>query len=245
MARKTIAKSQTEATKRTRKPLPKPTALVLVLPGADAIDDGLVERAVETLNQVYRAKGLETARAVAECVVALFFDNEAENFHARGNSHLSFAALKKRADLQVSYQFVWNSCAVYDQLRRLPPEIANALPLSHHKLLLPIKDDEVKRKLATAAIEGKLSKRTFEERVKKARKAQQSGSKAGRPTLPAFVKVFGKFGQLVALAEREDVTEESFVHYSKVDARKLLTKLDTHLDSLARIANRVRTLTAE
>lgn len=241
MATKDKSKEKEKAPKKKK----DSDALALTLPGGDAVDAGLLDRAVTELNQVYQTKGLETARTVAECVIEVFFDGKAENFLARGGSHVSFAALKKRADLQVSYQFVWNSCAVYEQLRLLPAEVANALPMSHHKLLLPIKSEAKKRELAASAVEHGMSKRNFEEKVKEARKENGGDSKAGRPPLPAFVKAFGKLGQIIKSAGTEEIGESSFLHFSKEDARSLLEDLEDDLDTLDEIMTKVREFAAE
>ncbi len=104
-----MARKKTETIKiaeTKRKPRARATALAVQLPGADSIDGALLDRAVSELNQLYRTKGLETARAVAEVVIDVFFGGSLDNFKARSGSHISFAELKKRSDLQVSYQFV-------------------------------------------------------------------------------------------------------------------------------------------
>lgn len=214
--------------------------LAAVLPGADAADDTLIDQLVARLNQTYRIKGLETAREVAGCVIELMFAGSAEQFLARGNSHMSFKALKKRKDLQVSYQFVWSSCAVYGQLQRLPAAIADELPLSHHKMLLPIKDESAKVGLATAAVEKGLSKRDFEVEVNKVKKEQKGESNAGRPSLPAFAKAFAKLKLVVDQAKEEEITTDSFKHYDKDDARELLVDVSDYIEELKVVMAKVR-----
>lgn len=228
---------------KIRKPK-KSTELAIALPGADSIDSALLDQVVANLNQLYAVKGLETARAVAESVIQFFFAGNVENFHDRHGSHLSFRELAKREDLRVTYQFVWNSCAVVDQLRMLPPDVANALPMSHHKMLLPIKDTSTKQALAKVAVDDGLTKRQFEVHVKKARAELKADSNAGRPPLPAFAKAFGKVRRIVEQAQSEDVGEHSFTHYSKEDARELLLRLEQDVAVLSSVAARVRELVA-
>ncbi len=235
-----VKKTAVVVEKKTRKPKASKTTLALALPGAEGIDTGLLDEAVHTLNRIYQAKGLETARDVAECVVQMFFGGSVDSFRSRNRTHLSFKELAKREDLQVSYQFVWNACAVVEQLRSLPPAIAKALPMSHHKMLLPIKDEEQKVLLATAAVEGGLSKRAFEDRVKVVRASQKADSKAGRPPLPAFAKAFGRLKAIVKLAQEEEVTEASFAHFSKEEAQALLAELNGQMRAITEIASRVR-----
>lgn len=208
--------------------------------GADAVDEALVDEAVHRLNNVAQIKGLETARAVAECVIDLFFDGRAEVFFARGKSHLSFLALKQRADLQISYNFMWNACAVYDQLRRLPQAIGEALPLAHHKLLLPLKDDDKKRELATQAVAQGLTKERFAQEVDKAKKELGMPVRLGRPPLPAFVKGFGKLAALVELVESEEVTAEAVAAFGEAETAALLAEVDGLLGRLGVVVERVR-----
>jgi len=238
MVRKKV--SETEVKKPKAK---KPSMeLAVELPGAASIEVSLLDQAVEKINNVYRTNALETARGVAECIIDVFFDGKVENFRKRNGTHLSFKELAKREDLQVSYQFVWNACAVVEQLRAFPDEIALALPMSHHKLLLTVKDDKEKVKLAEAAVKKGLSKRQFEERVKVVRENQSAelDSKAGRPPLPAFVKALGGLKKLVTQAQEGEISEDSFEHYSKDDAAKLLDEAEELIDELDAVITKVR-----
>jgi hypothetical protein len=196
--------------------------------------------AVHRLNSVAQVKGLETARAVAECVMDLFFDGRSDAFFARGKYHRSFLALKQRSDLQISYNFMWNSCAVYDQLRRLPQAIGEALPLAHHKLLLPLKDDDKKRELATQAVAQGLSKERFAQEVDKAKKDLGMPVRLGRPPMPAFVKGFSKLAALVELVESEEVTADNVAEFGEVETVALLAEVDGLLERLRIVAERVR-----
>ncbi len=242
-----MARKKTETIKiaeTKRKPRARATALAVQLPGADSIDGALLDRAVSELNQLYRTKGLETARAVAEVVIDVFFGGSLDNFKARSGSHISFAELKKRSDLQVSYQFVWNSCAVYDQLRLLPQDVVDALPMSHQKLLLPVKNQEQKVALAQAAVQENLGKRAFEERIKLVRKAETT-SKAGRPALPAFAKAFTVVKRAVGILGKGKIDQDSFVHFSKEEARAQLAEWEQQVGELAAVVARVRAIVAE
>lgn len=166
------------------------TALVLAsnLPGGDALDADFLASAVREINRLHAAKGLETARAVGSFVLETFFGNDTENFRAHGKKHVTFRELGEREDLQVSYSFIWNAVSVVDQLRLLPADIASVLPLSHHKLLLPVKDPEKKVKLATEAVEKGLGKRELEAKVKKVRAKETVGEKRGRKPDPELLK---------------------------------------------------------
>ena len=213
----------------------------LAMPGLTVLSSDLVDKAVADLNGLYRAKGLETARAVGEYVLNTFFDGDPDNFRNSGNGHVSFRELGKRADLQVSWLFIWNSVAVVAQLRLIPADIAQALPLSHHKLLLPVKDAGQKVSLATAAVNEGWSKDVLVGKVKDSRSDQGQGkSTAGRPPLPAFAKAFTALRKVANTANGEAISDESFAHFSKDQAKSLLVEFDAHLASLSALADQVR-----
>lgn len=161
-----------------------------------AASDQQLDEAVAHINHLYVAKGLETARDIGEYVLNTFFGGDSAAFQTRGNGHETFRKLAEHPGLQVSYSFIYNSVAVFEQLKALPADIASALPLSHHKILLPVKDQERKVELARLAVEGNLPKAKFAEVVSKQRKASAEGAARGRPALPAFVKVLGPLKQI-------------------------------------------------
>lgn len=197
-------------------------ALVTTLPGAASVDAGLLDHAVANINRIYQGKGLEMAREAGEYVLHTFFAGDPENFRNRGKKHVTFRQLAQRKDLQVSYTTIWNAVAVLDQLRLLPENIASALPLSHHKLLLPIKDPDSKVKLAQKAVDKSLSKRTFEDEVRKARQKQKGNSTAGRPALPAAVKSLHKLARYVSFVANDRVETEGLASYKRDEAQELL-----------------------
>lgn len=165
--------------------------------GGDALDSGVLADAVREINRMYAAKGLETARVIGSFVLKTFFDNDTENFRKHGKKHATFRQLAEREDLHVSYSFIWNAVSVVDQLRLLPENIAEALPLSHHKLLLPVKDADKKLKLANEAVEKGLGKRELEQKVKKIRAKETVGEKRGRKVEPELLKALRKTTKVV------------------------------------------------
>ena len=179
------------------------------LPGESVGAQSGLDAAVVELNGIYAAKGLETAQAIGEAVLGRFFGGDAAAFRGRSRGHVTFRQLGKRADLQMSYSFVWKSVAVAEQLRVLPQEVAAALPLSHHVLLLPVKDVHEKLKLARLAAEEGLARDDFEAHVRAARRASGAESKAGRPPLPAFIKAFRRLAKLRVQAVSEVVDQEA------------------------------------
>lgn len=215
-------------------------AMIAVLPGEGQVEPLLLDEAVADLNRIYVSKGLETARAVGDYALAKFFKGDPANFKDRANGHISFRELGKREDLQLGWQFIWNAVAVVTQAKSLPAAVAEVLPLSHHKLLLTVKNDETRIRLAEEAASEGLSKRDFEERVKQARPAGDGGSKAGRPPLPAFVKAFTGLKKVVEVATSEVISEASFDHFSKEEAEELLAEMDNALAMLTVVVANVR-----
>ena len=213
------------------------------LPGEADIVVPLLDEAVAELNRIYVTKGLETARDIGEYVLEAFFAGDTANFRQRGNGHLTFRELGKREDLKVGWLFIWNAVAVVEQFGHLPRDVAEALPLSHHKLLLTVKDDNKKRELAEAALQQNLGKREFEARVKAAR-GPDAASKAGRPPLPGFAKAVTGLRKVVKTATEEPIEAEAFAHLTVDEARALADELDAGIEALTTVAAQVRAVLA-
>lgn len=210
------------------------TDLVPTLPGETEVDGILVDHVVGDLNQIYRSKGMETARAVGELLIGAFFGGDPARFHERGKQHASFRQLAEREDLSFSHAFLWNACAVVEQLRLLPEDLASALPLSHHKLLLTVKDPVEKEKLAREAVAQGLSKRALEEAVKETRPQVAPESRPGRKPLPAVVKGLTRLKAAVALAGSEELGT-----LDADKAREVLAELDAQVAALVEIRAKV------
>jgi len=209
------------------------------LPGATTLDPTLLDAAVAEINRLHNTKGLELARAIGVYVVQAFFNNSLDTFAATNRKHLTFRALAERDDLRVSYTSVWYSVAVLDQLRLLPDDIGAALPLTHHKLLVPVRDPQTKAALATRAVEEQLTSREFAAEVKRARALENPGARGGRPPLPAFVKGMTRLRRAIELATSEVVSHETFDSYSPGQARQLMEELDGQITALEALKERV------
>jgi hypothetical protein len=136
------------------------------LAGESTHDTSLVEGSVAYINTVYATKTLETARDIGTHLIDTYFGGDHAAFKAKGKSHVSFRQLAEHKDLRVKYGFLWNAVAVVEQLKLLPTDIAEALPFSHHKLLLPVKSEADKLKLAQEAVKSTLGKRDSRRRSK-------------------------------------------------------------------------------
>lgn len=188
------------------------TAVIEPLPGEQALDEHLLDQAVHQINAAWAIKGIETAREIGEYVLSTFFDGDPTAFHERGKGHTSFRALSEREDLYVSHSWIWRAVSVTEQLRLLPEDISTALPFTHHTLLIPVKDQKTKVKLAKSAAQQGWSKRKLEAEVKKVRPKRAQGPKVGRPPLPRFQKSIHKIEKLLK------EPEESFGDIDQIDA---------------------------
>lgn len=213
------------------------------LPGEAVDDPELLDRVVNHVNRLFLAKGLETAREVGEYLLRQFFGGNPENFHQRGRKHVSFRRLAERKDLQPSYSFLWSACAVVEQLRLLPANLSETLPLSHHKLLLSVKDRATKVRLAQLAAERGLSKRALEEEVRTLR--SRTGVRAGRRPLPSVVKGLGRLTSAVKFATDGAVTAESFSDSPHGTAENLLAELNDNIEALQILKRQIQEAMAE
>jgi hypothetical protein len=214
------------------------------LPGEAEVDSALISKAVFEINRFYSAQGLETARAIGQYVIDTFFGGSLEVFHKRDGGHLSFRALAKHDDLRVSYSWLHNAVAVVEQWDLLPEDIRSALPFTHQKLLLPVKDTEVKVRLAREVVEKDMAKEALAKKIQKLR-AKEEGTKAGRPVLPTFVKGLTKLRKAIEEATSDTVTVEAFSKYTPKQARDLLEDVGQELKSLQEMFDRVRAVADE
>ncbi len=216
--------------------------LATALPGESSVDVELVERTVNELNELHKTKGLETARAMGERLLAAFFAGEAQNFRDRGKDHLSFRALTGHEHLTVSYTFLYHAVGVVEQLGMLPPELGEALSFSHHKLLLPVHGRDAKLRLARRAVLKRLSVRAFDEDVRawRERSDADQGPRRGRPRLPGFVKTLKRLPRSRELSIERLFSDQDFEYYTHADARRLLAETEASLELLRKVAQELR-----
>jgi hypothetical protein len=207
------------------------TAIEVALPGLSATEKPLIDKAIDDLNTLYTRKGLETAEAIGDYILQAFFEGDIDNYNQFGRKHATFKALTEHDGLQFSASYLWFAVTVSEQVKFLRANgITDDLPLSHHRLLVAVKDNDKKLALAQRAVEKGMSKRAFETAVRK--KRGSAGGSSGRPPLPAFAKGFTKLLQAIELAVSEEVTDESFEHYDAEQAEELLGEVDAGLEQL-------------
>jgi hypothetical protein len=196
------------------------------LPGETMVDETLVAEAAQEVNRIHAAKGLEAYRASGEYLLATFFGGDLAAFGKKGKKHASFRALAKRDDIAVKHTGLWYSVALLAQLRQLPQDIGTALPMSHHRLLIPVKDEKAKLDLAREAVEGKLAKREFEARVRAVRKQKSpTATGAGRPALPPWARGIGSIERAVEAAVCETIPDSEVIRHGTAAVEKRLAEV--------------------
>jgi hypothetical protein len=232
MPKKRAAANDTATIASVEVPLP--------LPGATEVDAALVDQAVADLNAIYASKGIETARALGEYVVDRFFGgdvDEATGFGPSGERHRSFRALAERDDLHVSHAHLWVSVRVLAQLRQLPDEVASALPLSHHRRLLAIHDEETKVRLAEEAVRNGLTVKALEAEVAHARAQVATGATRGRKPLAGWVKAVNALGRIEF--QVEDVTAEMVEGLGEERGAEIVGTIDEAIRALEELRGRI------
>jgi hypothetical protein len=218
--------------------------LAVVLPGERHADTRLVERAVAELNRLYTHQGLQTASLVGEYLLSTFFNGDPAEFHRQGGRHVSFRALARREDLQLSASFLWSCVAVVEQLRLLPEELARALPLSHHKLLLTVRDPREKLGLARRAAQGAMSRRDLELEVRRRQLAASPAGagkrRPGRPPHPPLVRALSQVERALDAVLGEEWVAAAGRGVPVDRAEVLLDEIEQRLERLARALKSVR-----
>ena len=218
------------------------------LPGIGGVDKGLLLEVIGELNRLYAAKSVETACAVGEYILGRFFDGNLENFNEWGGKHATFGELIRTAQgeespLHISASGLWYSVRILEQVKALPSEIAMALPVTHHRMLVPVKDAKLKLKLAKDAVSKGTPSREFQDEVRKAREEEREGEErgysSGRPALPPFAKGMKQLIKAVDTATSERITKGSFESFDADQAKSLLKDVNKALGKLQTLQSNI------
>jgi len=157
--------------------------------------DPSVDSAVAFINAQVIETSVELARRVGRYVIDTFFDGDYANFtHSSARKSQSFRALCEREDLLIPHTRLYTLVRVSHQLSQLPATLSEALPLSHHRALLSVKDIALKQELARMAVRQRWTKRQLEAKVQVAR----GPTNRGRKPLPRLAKVIPKLATVAA-----------------------------------------------
>jgi len=199
---------------------------------ATEVDLDLVDRAVRDLNAIYTTKALETACEIGEYVIGRFFGGSLDKLSRYGDGHASFRALTKHPELRFSATYLWTAVAVVGQLRELPEGVGCRLPLSHHRLLMPLRDPSVKTVLARKALNYHFSKRELAREIGRLRQrgVLRRRRKCGRSeVLKAMSQLVEASEDFVRAATSEDT---AMGRPAEKDVNSLLGRLELDLDAV-------------
>lgn len=166
-----------------------------------AAEAALVDDAVGYINAAVNRSGIDLAADVASYVVESFFDGNYDAFlDPSRHKARSFTALCLRDDLALSRASLYALVRVGHQLDELPPSVARALTVKHHRALLSLDDPTDKLALARKAVEERWSAKTLEAEVRTLRPPKRNG----RPPLPAVIKEFRAFRRTLAAIPHDE-----------------------------------------
>lgn len=215
------------------------------LPGEVAVDAALVAEAVQKVNQIYGDGARATAKAMGEYLLTTFFGGDLDGFRSKKTKHVSFKALADHKELKFAHSALWYSVELLEQMRTLPEEIGTALKMSHHRLLIPVKDAAIKAKLANEAVESRLSKRDFEKRIREVRLEENDGNHLGRPVLPGWAKGIGTIKAAIEAAGADEISGDSVFEHRREKAQSRLEEVEAATIMLSELKERLQRAIAE
>ena len=134
------------------------------LPGEVSIDVDLLAFAHGEVQRLCVTHALAAKRAIGGFLLTTFFGGDFARFHARSGKHATFLALGRIPGVPYKPSYLWYCVAITEQLESLPVEVGEALPVSHHRQLVHVRDDETRQALARESVG--LSKRELAERIR-------------------------------------------------------------------------------
>jgi len=197
------------------------------LTGALQVDEGLVMQVLVTINQEGRSPGLQAARTVGVQILDAFFAGSLECFLQSSRQHASYRRLLTHPELTLSASFLWYAVRLDEHLLLLQEGLAKKLPLSHHRLLMHIRDTTLRRQMAMHAVSENWSRR----QLSNALRVGQISRRGRRPT-PPLIKGLRQLNQAIELAQSESVSLDLLRHCDRDEVRILMLQTATSLQQL-------------
>lgn len=206
-----------------------------------------LDSVVAEINRLYQVGSLKTAVKIGQHVIAHVFGGDGARALDTKRHPQSFLALSQRKDLKMKRMFLYYCVVVAEQIRFLPADVADVLPLSHHKLLLPIKDAARKAAMAQRSVAAGWTTLQLREAVRCAQSEQsQRPLSRARPAPPPFARAAQALTKVLDLLSesRDDAADISrfgcadssvAVEHLRKAARTILSrcsKLDAVIEAL-------------
>ena len=207
------------------------STVIGAMPGETHVDRALLGEVLDRIATLGHGSGLEASLAIADAVLERLFDGSILAFRAASRRHETFRALQAHPRLGMSKSALWYAIAVREQMDVLPAPIAQALPLSHHKVLLAVESPNEKVALACRARRENLSRRDLERIVRHQTPARVVRG-PGRPPTPAVLKGLLRLAQATHLAKSEPLSPRDLRRHDREGLSGLLEALDRNLTAL-------------
>jgi hypothetical protein len=167
--------------------------------GVRRIGPPSIDSVVQHLNRLHMAKSLETAKAIGEFMLEVFYDGDINAVRNQEHAgHVSLRKLARHPGLEVSYGFIAQAVGLVEHLKLLPKHLADQLNFSQHRALVPLRIAAVKVVLAQRAIDQRLTATQLREEVQKI--APDDGSKPkGRPPKSPASKISSALRAVLSL----------------------------------------------
>ena len=162
------------------------------LPGQTIEDVTLVESVAAKVRVAYVTGGLTTLLTVGQIVLDAMFGGDIANFKAVGtwNKHASFRALAERHDIGISASSLWYSVALLENVRLLGEDDARRIPTSHQRVLVHVRDLDVRKELARRTIDEGLTVKGLAALVPPKQILVPGKRGKGRPVMATATKAF-------------------------------------------------------
>lgn len=160
---------------------------------AEKVDKDLVERSISDLRELVAKTVARGQDEIGQYLLREFFQDDPEVYVASGPSnHASLRKLMDRCEsleLPVSRTFLLNALRIAASAKQLPRGSSFAqLPPTHRVELLRVKAPEQREKLASRAMESKLSVQKLRTLVDKAQHRDKEHPGRGRLPAPSLLK---------------------------------------------------------
>lgn len=168
--------------------------IVVELPAsAEKLDRELVDRSISRIRTILAETVTRGLDEVGQYLLKAFFNDDPEVYLASSpNAHVSLRKLIDRCEsleLPVSKTYLVNALRMAAMTKRLPHAATfNQLPPSHRVELLRVKTPEKLERLASRAVEGKLSVVKLRTLVQKAEVREKTAPGRGRTPAPGVLK---------------------------------------------------------